>query len=166
MQDFVTVERYDTMPGVKYRGADQCRQRWLPAALQLGDTNIVADLYCPVGTCYMINTKYFALYFSEDATFLFSGFYSAIPNYFQVANVGLMICGPADAFGQAGQRPQDSRYHWRGVLAGPRGSTTHAYWLSGRHFRLRSNSISRRPAAGLSPPRGAVLGHARPLYVA
>jgi hypothetical protein len=40
----------------------------------------------------MINTKYFALYISEDAKFAFSGFYSAIPNL-QVANVGLMICG-------------------------------------------------------------------------
>lgn len=90
MQDFVTVERYDTMPGVKY-GADQAVNAGF-RALQLGDTNIVSDMYCPVGTAFFINTKYFALYFSEDATFLFSGFYSAIPNY-QVANIGLMICG-------------------------------------------------------------------------
>lgn len=90
MQDFVTVERYDTMPGVKYGKDDAVNAGF--RALQLGDTNIVADLYCPVGTAYMINTKYFALYLSEDAAFAFSGFYSAIPNL-QIANIGVMIVG-------------------------------------------------------------------------
>lgn len=90
MQDFLTLERYDTMPGVKY-GKDQAVNSGF-RALQLGDTNVVADLYCPTGTAYMVNTKYFAMYISEDAKFAFSGFYSAIPNL-QVANVGLMIVG-------------------------------------------------------------------------
>lgn len=88
MQDFLTLERFDTMPGVKY-GKDQAVNSGF-RALQLGDTNIVADLYCPTGTAYLVNTKYFALYLSEDAPFAFSGFYSSIPNL-QVANIGVLI---------------------------------------------------------------------------
>ncbi len=90
MQDFLTLEQWNTMPGIQY-GKDSTVNSGF-RALKLLDTNIVADLYCPKGTIYMINTKYFALYISEDAKFAFSGFYSAIPNL-QVANVGLMICG-------------------------------------------------------------------------
>ena len=41
-------------------------------------------------TAYLVNTKYFALYLSEDAPFAFSGFYSAIPNL-QIANIGVVI---------------------------------------------------------------------------
>lgn len=88
MQDFMSVERYNTTPGVRY-GKDTPVNAGF-RALMLGDTPIVADLYCPKGTAYMINTKYFALYLSEDAPFAFSGFYSAIPNL-QIANIGVVI---------------------------------------------------------------------------
>lgn len=88
MTDFLTLERYDTMPGVVYGKDDRVNTGF--RAITLGDTAVVADLYCPTGTAYMINTKYYALYISDDARFEFSGFYSAIPN-FQIANIGVMI---------------------------------------------------------------------------
>ena len=88
MQDFMTVEQFVTGPGTKY-GKDQPGNAGF-SALMLGDTPIVADLYCPKGTAYFVNTKYFALYISEDAPFAFSGFYSAIPNL-QIANIGVLI---------------------------------------------------------------------------
>lgn len=88
MQDFMTVEQFNTTPGVRY-GKDTPVNAGF-RALMLGDTPIVADLYCPKGTAYMVNTKYFALYLSEDAPFAFSGFYSAIPNL-QIANIGVVI---------------------------------------------------------------------------
>ena len=56
----------------------------------LGDTPFFLDPFCPKGTAFMINTKYFAAYVSEDAPFAFSGFFSAIPNL-QIANVGVVI---------------------------------------------------------------------------
>ena len=56
----------------------------------LGDTPIFADPFCPTGTSYIINSRYLALYMSEDAPFAFSGFYSAIPNL-QIANIGVVI---------------------------------------------------------------------------
>ncbi len=53
---------------------------------------VYMDHWCPQGTAYAINTKYTAMYLSEDAPFVFSGFYSAIP-VMQVAQVGVMIVG-------------------------------------------------------------------------
>ena len=90
MGDFQTMERYDNAPGSKWNRDQPANSGF--RALQLGDTNIVSDLYCPTGTCYMVNTKYFAMYISDSARFAFSGFYSAIPN-FQIANIGLMSVG-------------------------------------------------------------------------
>lgn len=88
MQDFMAAEQFNTFPGERF-GKDTPVNAGF-RALMLGDTAIVADLYCPTGTAYFINTKYFALYLSEDAPFVFSGFYSAIPNL-QIANIGVMI---------------------------------------------------------------------------
>ena len=50
------------------------------------------DHWCPKGTMYMLNSKYFGMYLSEDAPFEFSGFYSTIP-MMQVAQVGVTITG-------------------------------------------------------------------------
>jgi hypothetical protein len=50
------------------------------------------DHWCPKGTMYFINSKYTSMYLSEDAPFLFSGFYSAIP-LLQIAQIGVMIVG-------------------------------------------------------------------------
>lgn len=56
----------------------------------VGDTPVFMDMFCPAGTAYLINSKYLAMYLSEDAPFAFSGFYSTIPNL-QIANIGVMI---------------------------------------------------------------------------
>lgn len=58
--------------------------------IKLGDTTIFGDPFCPKGTAYLINSKYLALYLSEDAPFAFSGFESAIPNL-QIAYIGVLI---------------------------------------------------------------------------
>lgn len=50
------------------------------------------DHWCPKGTMYFINSKYTAMYLSEDAPFAFSGFYSTIP-LMQIAQVGVMLVG-------------------------------------------------------------------------
>jgi hypothetical protein len=50
------------------------------------------DHWCPKGTMFFVNSKYTAMYLSEDAPFVFSGFYSTIP-IMQVAQVGVMIVG-------------------------------------------------------------------------
>ena len=88
MQDFLTLERFNTTPASKY-GKDESVNAGF-RGLMLGDTPFFMDPFCPKGTAYMLNTKYFAAYVSEDAPFAFSGFYSAIPNL-QIANVGVVI---------------------------------------------------------------------------
>jgi len=50
------------------------------------------DHWCPKGSVFFVNSKYTAMYLSEDAPFAFSGFYSAIP-LMQIAQIGVMIIG-------------------------------------------------------------------------
>lgn len=88
MQDFMTAESFRTMPGSRYTKDVPINAGF--RAIQLGDTPIFADPYCPKGTAYFLNSKYFALYLSEDAPFVFSGFYSTIPNL-QIGNVGVVL---------------------------------------------------------------------------
>lgn len=88
MQDFLSLERYNNTPTSKYGREDTPNSGF--RGLMLGDTPVFMDPFCPQGTEFIINTKYFAAYVSEDAPFAFSGFYSSIPNL-QVANVGVVI---------------------------------------------------------------------------
>ena len=88
MQDFMTLEQFRTGPGSKYGRDDVINAGF--RGLMLGNTPIFMDPFCPQGTAYLLNSRYIALYMSEDAPFAFSGFYSAIPNL-QIANIGVLI---------------------------------------------------------------------------
>lgn len=88
MQDFLTLERYNNNPQTRW-GKDEPANSGF-RGLMLGDTPYFMDPFCPKGTEYFINTKYFAAYVSADAPFAFSGFFSAIPNL-QIANIGVVI---------------------------------------------------------------------------
>ncbi len=50
------------------------------------------DHWCPKGTLFMVNSKYTAMYLSEDAPFAFSGFHSTIP-LMEIAEIGVMLVG-------------------------------------------------------------------------
>lgn len=88
MTDFMSLEQFNTNPGSKYGSDDVVNAGF--RGVMLGNTPIFLDPFCPVGTAFIINSKYLAMYISEDADFAFSGFYSAIPNL-QIANVGVLI---------------------------------------------------------------------------
>lgn len=88
MTDFMGAESFRTMPGSRYTKDIPINAGF--RAIQLGDTPIFCDPFCPKGTAYLVNSKYFALYLSEDAPFVFSGFYSTIPNL-QIGNVGVVL---------------------------------------------------------------------------
>lgn len=88
MTDFMGLEQFRTSPGTRY-GADDVINAGF-RGLMLGDTPIFMDPFCPVGTAYIFNSRYLALYISTDAPFAFSGFYSSIPNL-QIANIGVVI---------------------------------------------------------------------------
>lgn len=88
MTDFMGVESFRTSPGSRYGKDDPINAGF--RGLMLGDTPIFMDPFLAKGTMYLMNTKYFATYVSEDAPFAFSGFYSSIPNM-QIANVGVVL---------------------------------------------------------------------------
>lgn len=88
MSDFIQAEQYNSRPGETWGRDDVVNAGF--RGLSIGDTFLFGDPFCPTGTAYYINTRYLALYLSEDAPFAFSGFYSAIPNM-QIANVGVVI---------------------------------------------------------------------------
>ena len=88
MQDFMTAEEFNTKPGSRYGMDDVVNAGF--RGLLLGDTPIFMDPFVPQGTSYIFNSRYLAMYLSEDAPFAFSGFYSSIPNL-QIANIGVVI---------------------------------------------------------------------------
>lgn len=88
LQDYMTAEQFNTNPTMKYGNDDAVNAGF--RALMLGNVPILADPFCPKGTAYLVNSKYLALYISEDANFAFSGFQSLIPNN-QIASTGVLI---------------------------------------------------------------------------
>jgi len=87
-QDFMNAEQFFTNPNSKYGNDDAVNAGF--SALMLANVPILADIFCPTGTMFFVNTKYLSLYISEDANFAFSGFHSLIPNN-QLANIGVVI---------------------------------------------------------------------------
>jgi hypothetical protein len=87
-QDFMNAEQFNTNPGSRYGNDDVVNAGF--SALMLAGVPILADIFCPTGVAFLVNTKYLSLYISEDANFAFSGFHSLIPNN-QIANVGVVI---------------------------------------------------------------------------
>jgi hypothetical protein len=88
MSDFMTLEQFNTNPSSRYGSDDLVNAGF--RGLMLADVPIFMDIFCPKGTAYLFNSRYLALYMSEDAPFAFSGFYSSIPNM-QIANIGVVI---------------------------------------------------------------------------
>jgi hypothetical protein len=88
MTDFISGEQYNTTPRSRYGADDIVNSGY--RGLMLGDTPIFMDPFLAKGTAFLFNSRYLALYMSEDAPFAFSGFYSSIPNL-QIANVGVVI---------------------------------------------------------------------------
>lgn len=60
--------------------------------LNVSGVPIFADHFCPVGNVFGVNTKYTAMYMSEDAAFDFSGFYSLVP-LGQIGQQGVVVVG-------------------------------------------------------------------------
>lgn len=60
--------------------------------LNVSGIPIFADHFCPVGNVFGVNTKYTAMYLSEDAAFDFSGFYSLVP-LGQIGQQGVVVVG-------------------------------------------------------------------------
>jgi hypothetical protein len=88
MADFMGYEMYVTRPKSIYTKDDAVNAGF--RAIKVLDTPIFPDPFCPRGEMYMINSRYLAMYLSEYAPFVFSGFESAIPQG-QIADIGVLI---------------------------------------------------------------------------
>lgn len=88
MADFMGYEQYVTRPKSIYGKDDVVNAGF--RAIRVLDTPIFPDPFCPRGEMYMLNSRYLAMYLSEYAPFVFSGFQSAIPQG-QIADIGVLI---------------------------------------------------------------------------
>lgn len=88
MQDFMSLEMFQTTPRSMYGKGDVVNAGF--RAIRVLDTPIFPDPFCPRGQMFIGNSRYIAMYLSEAAPFVFSGFQSAIPQG-QIADIGVLI---------------------------------------------------------------------------
>lgn len=88
MQDFMSLEMFQTTPRSMYGKGDVVNAGF--RAIRVLDTPIFPDPFCPRGQMFLGHSRYIAMYLSEAAPFVFSGFQSAIPQG-QIADIGVLI---------------------------------------------------------------------------
>jgi hypothetical protein len=88
--DFIGTETQFVTPGSTYTMDTAVRSSF--PNLNVSGIPIFQDHFCPSGNAYAVNTKYTAMYLSEDAAFDFSGFYSLVP-LGQIGQQGVVVVG-------------------------------------------------------------------------
>lgn len=88
MSDFQGIEMITSTAKSKFGRDDVMNSGF--RAIRVLDTPIFPDPFCPQGTMYAINSRYLALYLSQAAPMVFSGFESTIP-LGQIASIGVLI---------------------------------------------------------------------------
>ena len=86
--DYMNLEMFTTRPRSIYDKDDVVNAGF--RAIRVLDTPIFPDPFCPLGQCYIINSRYTGLYMSEHAPMTFSGFESQIP-IGQISDIGVLI---------------------------------------------------------------------------
>lgn len=88
-QDFVGQESYQVTPGSSFdRTEDGPRSGF--RALMVAGVPIFADMNCPEGTMYILNSNYLSLYIHDQGAFAFTGFESTLSNW-QLGYVGAIV---------------------------------------------------------------------------
>jgi hypothetical protein len=82
------LEMFQSTPRSQYGKGDVQNAGF--RAIRVLDTPFFPDPFCPRGQVFMGNSRYVAMYLSEAAPFVFSGFQSAIPQG-QIADIGVLI---------------------------------------------------------------------------
>lgn len=78
-EDFTPQERYTINPSDKLDSGNFVGHSSFQA-LDIAGVPFYADIYCPEGTIFLINTNYMNLFLHERAAFSFTGFESTLPN--------------------------------------------------------------------------------------
>lgn len=88
MADYQNIEQFTTLPRSIYDKNSVINTGF--SAIRVIDTPCFPDPYCPLGTAYLINSRYISLYMSELAPMTFSGFHSQISTG-QISEIGVLI---------------------------------------------------------------------------
>lgn len=88
MADYMNLEMFTTKPKSIYDKDDAVNAGF--RAIRVMDTPIFPDPFCPLGTAYIVNSRYTGLYMSEYAPMTFSGFELQIP-IGQISDIGVLI---------------------------------------------------------------------------
>src|SRR5262249_28435035 len=88
--DFIGVEQVFVNPDKSYSMDTPIRSSF--PNIVVSGIPIFADHFVPKGSAFVVNTKYTAMYLSEDANFDFSGFCSLVP-LGQIGQQGIVVCG-------------------------------------------------------------------------
>lgn len=87
---FIGIEQINPAPGNSYTMDTSVRSSF--PNINVSGIPIFADTFVPRGNVFGVNTKYTAMYMSEDAAFDFSGFYSLVP-LGQIGQQGVVVLG-------------------------------------------------------------------------
>lgn len=88
MTDFMSLEMFTTTPKSIYNKDDVVNAGF--RAIRVLDTPIFPDPFCPLGSMFVVNSRYTGLYMSEYAPMTFSGFESQIA-VGQISDIGVLI---------------------------------------------------------------------------
>jgi len=87
---FIGIEQINPVVGSQYTMDTAVRSSF--PNLNVSGIPIFSDHFVPQGNVFGVNTKYTAMYLSEDAAFDFSGFYSLVP-LGQIGQQGVVVVG-------------------------------------------------------------------------
>ena len=88
MSDFMSLEMFTTKPRSIYDKDDVVNAGF--RAIRVLDTPIFPDPFCPLGSMFVVNSRYTGLYMNEYAPMTFSGFESQIA-VGQISDIGVLI---------------------------------------------------------------------------
>ena len=88
-QDFVGQESYQVTPGSSFDKLEDGPRSGF-RALMVAGVPVFADMNCPEGTLYLINSNYMSMYIHEQGAFAFTGFESTLSNW-QLGYVGAIV---------------------------------------------------------------------------
>ena len=88
-QDFIGQETYMVTPGAAFDKLEDGPRSGF-RALMVAGVPVFADMNCPEGTMYILNSNYLSMYIHEQGAFAFTGFESTLSNW-QLGYVGAVV---------------------------------------------------------------------------
>lgn len=88
-QDFIGQESYMVTPGAAFDKLEDGPRSGF-RALMVAGVPVFADMNCPEGTMYILNSNYLSMYIHEQGSFAFTGFESTLSNW-QLGYVGAIV---------------------------------------------------------------------------